>query len=103
MLTTKDYNASLTVTTCSSNPVTISGVGTGFSTTVSCTPSSSLYKELYDYCWLYIGDEPTNLLVLHEGRDYGIKSELEKKLLVEFARMFPDIEVSEYTLKMRVW
>ena len=67
-------------------------------------------EELWDFLWVYVGEDEVDEengeeieTFPHEGRVFGTKSEVEKSLLVEFARLFTDIDVDDYALKLRKW
>lgn len=57
--------------------------------------------DFYEYWWLNLTDN-NEVVVTHSGKAYGFKDDLEKQLLIEFARKFPDVEVSDYVFKMRM-
>ena len=65
-------------------------------------------EELWDFLWVYIGEEDEEdggeiETFPHEGRVFGTKSDVEKSLLVEFARLYTDVDVEDYELKLRKW
>jgi len=88
----------------------------GTSSTISLAYSNPFYsitnnmetEELWDFLWVYIGEEDEEdgeeiETFPHEGRIYGTKSDVEKSLLVEFARLYTDVDVDDYELKLRKW
>ena len=88
----------------------------GTSSTISLAYSNPFYsitnnmetEELWDFLWVYIGEEDEEdgeeiETFPHEGRVFGTKSEVEKSLLVEFARLYTDVDVDDYELKLRKW
>ena len=88
----------------------------GTSSTISLAYSNPFYattnnmetEELWDFLWVYIGEEDEEdgeeiETFPHEGRVFGTKSEVEKSLLVEFARLYTDVDVEDYELKLRKW
>ena len=60
-------------------------------------------EELWDFLWVYVGEDEEEEEFPHEGRVFGTKSEVEKALLVEFARLYTDVDVEDYELKLRKW
>ena len=88
----------------------------GTSSTISLAYSNPFYtttnnmetEELWDFLWVYIGEEDEENgeeieTFPHEGRVFGTKSDVEKSLLVEFARLYTDVDVDDYELKLRKW
>ena len=83
----------------------------GSSSTISVAYSNPFYattnnmgtEELWDFLWVYVGEDEQEEEFPHEGRIYGTKSEVEKSLLVEFARLYTDVDVDDYELKLRKW
>ena len=88
----------------------------GTSSTISLAYSNPFYtttnnmetEELWDFLWVYIGEEDEEdgeeiETFPHEGRVFGTKSDVEKSLLVEFARLYTDVDVDDYELKLRKW
>ena len=88
----------------------------GTSSTISLAYSNPFYtttnnmetEELWDFLWVYIGEEDEEdgeeiETFPHEGRVFGTKSDVEKSLLVEFARLYTDVDVENYELKLRKW
>ena len=88
----------------------------GTSSTISLAYSNPFYsitnnmetEELWDFLWVYIGEEDEEdgeeiETFPHEGRVFGTKSDVEKSLLVEFARLYTDVDVEDYELKLRKW
>ena len=79
-----------------------------YNTTIITTEMET--EELWDFLWVYVGEDEVDEengeeieTFPHEGRVFGTKSEVEKSLLVEFARLFTDIDVDDYALKLRKW
>ena len=72
-----------------------------YNTTI--TVSEMEQEELWDFVWVYLGDDEQEEEFPHEGRIYGTKSDVEKTLLVEFARLYTDVDVDDYELKLRKW
>ena len=88
----------------------------GTSSTISLAYSNPFYsitnnmetEELWDFLWVYIGEEDEEdgeeiETFPHEGRVFGTKSDVEKSLLVEFARLYTEVDVEDYELKLRKW
>lgn len=88
----------------------------GTSSTISLAYSNPFYsitnnmetEELWDFLWVYIGEEDEEdgeeiETFPHEGRVFGTKSDVEKSLLVEFARLYTEVDVDDYELKLRKW
>lgn len=78
-------------------------VGTGYSLLGWSTLSCSEQEELWDFLWVYVGEDEEEEEFPHEGKIYGTKSEVEKTLLVQFARLYTDVDVDDYQLKLRKW
>ena len=88
----------------------------GTSSTISLAYSNPFYsitnnmetEELWDFLWVYIGEEDEEdgeeiETFPDEGRVFGTKSDVEKSLLVEFARLYTEVDVEDYELKLRKW
>ena len=86
------YNPNATVPYYQYNP---------YNTTITTTEMET--EELWDFLWVYLGDDEQEEEFPHEGRIYGTKSDVEKTLLVEFARLYTDVDVDDYELKLRKW
>ena len=77
-----------------------------YNTTITTTKMET--EELWDFLWVYVGEEDEENgeeieTFPHEGRVFGTKSDVEKSLLVEFARLYTDVDVDDYELKLRKW